>query len=230
MKKLSRIVTLSPVAVAKDLDGVKELPSAFEILDRHTRSLLFALQAALENRFSEKVGAVMEPILVTKTDLTLALAEEAVAILLGKGEVKAVAGRYDLEEAVRSCLPQIGSFIQGADVKEQINAERTILNDLESELNEIQAKLVSGDAFYTADTERVLTETFMQIRSKILGIAGRCPRLVCHQRTVTDFETVLQEPIDEAFNCLRPFSKDDFTSRDVAIVQDKDEKDDLDEK
>jgi hypothetical protein len=157
----------------------------------------------------------MDAVLVSKSDLALVMGEDAVASLIEQGAVKDDGGHYDLGAAVGAYLQRLGEFIEGADVKEQINEQRRLLNNLEAAKFEVESMIIAGDAFLCVDTERVTAETFLQIRSKILAIAGRCPRLICGQKKLADIVAVLQEPIDEALECLRPYAQDDFVARDV---------------
>jgi hypothetical protein len=122
--------------------------------------------------------------------------------------------QFDLKDAVARAVAQADERPDNHAILEEIRRVRIDRNHAIAKFNEITAGLYKGSCVYASEAERILGDRIGAAKSRLLGLANRCARVLLKQKR-EDALKVLREAIAEITREIRPFRADDFRAKDV---------------
>jgi hypothetical protein len=128
--------------------------------------------------------------------------------------VDATGDQFDLREAIARAVAQADERPDNHDILKEIRQTRIQRNHAIAEFNEITAGLYKGSCVYTSEAERILGDRMGAAKSKLLGLANRCARVLLKQKR-EDALKVLSDAVSEIVGEIRPFRVSDFRAKDV---------------
>jgi hypothetical protein len=141
------------------------------------------------------------------------VSREQLEYVLG-ASVDTAGAQFDLKDAIARAVAQADERPDNHDILEEIRKTRIQRNHAIAEFNEITAGLYKGTCVYASEAERILGDRIGAAKSKLLGLANRCARVLLKQKR-EDALKVLSDAVSEIVGEIRPFRASDFRARDV---------------
>jgi hypothetical protein len=124
------------------------------------------------------------------------------------------AGLEILRKRVADELVDTDQLPDNQDLLEEIKQVRIDRNIVLAIINEIHAGIYKGSYTYTADTERVVGDRFVSVRSKLLSLPTKIVRVIRGLKR-DDVVRIVQEEMTEIAAAMKPLNAGDFRARDV---------------
>ncbi len=113
---------------------------------------------------------------------------------------------------------------KGADISDLIEIERTIQNNLVSELNERRADVAAGRLLDAALAEKSMANMVGIARARLLTLSAGFARLIAGQKR-QDIVRILADEIEVITRELKPDLEVGVVELDAAVVEDEEEED-----
>lgn len=138
----------------------------------------------------------------------LDMTERNVRMLRDKGVLKEYKpGLYDLQEATKQYINFLRQKNPEAEEKVDYNTERAKLVRAKRENEELELQLRKNELHRTEDIEKIVTDTFVNFRTKLLAVPAKLSPILAKKKDNTEIFKLMKAAIDEVLVELSDFDK-----------------------
>ena len=138
----------------------------------------------------------------------LDMTERNVRLLREKGVLTEYkSGLYDLQEVTVQYINFLRKKNPEAEEKVDYNTERAKLVKAKRESEELELQVRKGELHKTEDVEKVMTDMFVNFRTRLLAIPAKLSPILTKKKDQTEIFKLLKSAIDEALEELSDFDK-----------------------
>ncbi len=136
------------------------------------------------------------------------MTERNVRLLREKGVLTEYkSGLYDLQEVTVQYINFLRKKNPEAEEKVDYNTERAKLVKAKRESEELELQVRKGELHKTEDVEKVMTDMFVNFRTRLLAIPAKLSPILTKKKDQTEIFKLLKSAIDEALEELSDFDK-----------------------